>query len=74
MRAPVSFGYLRPTAGRVTGSSWSVTSSDGSAAQGGVLPGWDYFTPVHVERDLRVDLDGVRRTVPLLAGRASAGF
>ena len=66
MRAPVSFGYLRPATERIDGGRWSVVTADGTAARDdGTLPGWDYFTPIKVERVLTIDVEGIRRDCAL---------
>lgn len=62
MRAPVSLGYLTPALDHVRAGPWSVSSANGQTlTANGVLQGWDYFTPVHVERELTVDLRAIRR-------------
>lgn len=74
MRAPVSYGYLRPDPSRVQASAWSVTASDVGLTSPEALPNWDFGTDIHVERVLVVDVGGVLGDTGLAEGTALAAL
>jgi len=60
MRSPVSLGFLTPDPSRISAGRWIVGQGDDPLTDPAALPDWDYFTDVTVERELDIDLNGLR--------------
>jgi hypothetical protein len=71
MRAPVSLGFRTPEDKRIRAGGWIIVTPGGQELESPEsVPDWDYFMPLHIERDIEVDVGGVRADCGL-DGRAT---
>jgi hypothetical protein len=75
MNRPISLGFLEPSEHRVQPDKWLVIAGVGLEYEAPeVLPDWDYFTPIHAVRRLKVDLAKLLEESGLGAGTKVNGL